>query len=196
MFLTPYQLLNTRTHFDENSAFFVVLARNDKDVSKAVQFAANHNLALSIYGTGHEFQDRNAGLAPNGLLIRTICLRDVSVDKNQMNVFNHPDGTIRLGSGMTWGTSIYGFTGVHEIAAENERVVVSGHAAEVGIVGWSLGGGHSPLGPIYGLGVDQILEVEMVGPDGSYITANDNGTTILSSGKLQGAPNVSTKGRL
>ena len=30
--------------------------------------------------------------------------------------------------------------GVQEIAMENERVVVTGHAAEVGIVGWCMGG--------------------------------------------------------
>ena len=73
-------------------------------------------------------------------------------------------------------------TGVHEIAASNDRVVVSGHAANVGIVGWSMGGGHSPLGPTYGLGVDQILEVEVIGPDGSLIIANGHGTASYSPG--------------
>ena len=51
---------------------------------------------------------------------------------------------------MTWGTSKYKMKGVHEIAMANNRVVISGHAAEVGIVGWSMGGGHSPLGPMHG----------------------------------------------
>ena len=74
-------------------------------------------------------------------------------------------------------------TGVHEVAASNGRVVVSGHAANVGIVGWSMGGGHSPLGPTYGLGVDQILEVEVIGPDGSLIIANGQGTTSYSPGE-------------
>ena len=81
---------------------------------------------------------------------------------------------------MTWGTSKYKMKGVHEIAMENERVVVSGHAAEVGIVGWSMGGGHSPLGPLHGLGVDQVLEVELVGADGSIIIANNKSTTVFS----------------
>ena len=81
---------------------------------------------------------------------------------------------------MTWGTSKYKMKGVHEIAMENGRVVVTGHAAEVGIVGWSMGGGHSPLSLLHGLGVDQMLEVELVGPDGSHIIANINGTTAVS----------------
>ena len=41
------------------------------------------------------------------------------------------------------------------MAKEVGRVVVSGHAATVGIVGWTLGGGHGQLAPLYGLGVDQ-----------------------------------------
>ena len=39
------------------------------------------------------------------------------------------------------------------------------------------------MGPIHGLGVDQMLEVELVGADGSYIIANANGTSVRSAGK-------------
>ncbi len=42
------------------------------------------------------------------------------------------------------------------MAKEVGRVVVSGHAATVGIVGWTLGGGHGQLAPLHGLGVDQV----------------------------------------
>ncbi len=34
---------------------------------------------------------------------------------------------------------------------------MSGHAANVGIVGWSLGGGHGHLVPLHGMGVDQVI---------------------------------------
>ena len=47
-------------------------------------------------------------------------------------------------------------SGVHEAAAEQGRVVVSGHAANVGVVGWTLGGGHGQLVPLHGMGVDQV----------------------------------------
>ena len=40
------------------------------------------------------------------------------------------------------------------------------------------------MGPIHGLGVDQMLEVELVGADGSYIIANVNGTSVRSAGKI------------
>ena len=134
-FLTPYELLNLRNFLIDNKAYFVILARSIEDVSEAVRFAASHDLALSVYSTGHEFQDRNSGVAPNGLLIRTICLRTVNLDLEPDNRFDHPDGVVRLGSGMTWGTSKFDMKGVHEIAKENGRVAISGHAAEVGIIG-------------------------------------------------------------
>ena len=136
-FLTPYELLNLRNFLIDNKAYFVILARSIEDVSEAVRFAASHDLALSVYSTGHEFQDRNSGVAPNGLLIRTVCLRTVNLDLEPDNRFDHPDGVVRLGSGMTWGTSKFDMKGVHEIAKENGRVAISGHAAEVGIIGKS-----------------------------------------------------------
>ena len=61
--------------------------------------------------TGHEFQDRNAGLGDNGLVIRTTCLRDVQVELSPDNKYGSQDGYVRLGSGMTWGTSIFNLTG-------------------------------------------------------------------------------------
>lgn len=185
LFVTPWKMLNFRNYYQERTAFFVILARTPQDVSKAVLFATTHNLSIAVMSTGHEFLDRNAGPAANGLLIKTTCLRGFEIDLNPDNIYGHTDGVVRLGSGMTWGQSKYKMTGVHELANNEGRVVVSGHAAEVGVVGWSLGGGHSPFGPLHGLGVDQLVEVELVGADGSFIIANQNGTYMRAPGNGQ-----------
>ena len=169
---------------DDLFGYFVVIARNESDVVKTVQFATSHNLGLSVFSTGHEFNDRNAGSGANSLLIRTTCLRTVEFDLEDKNRFDHPDGSVRLGSGMTWGESKFGATGVHELAYNHKRVVVSGHAGNVGIVGWSLGGGHGQLVGAFGMGVDQVLEVEMVIADGSNVVANAEGTLVTSEGGL------------
>ncbi len=92
IFVYPWRLLNFRNYIKESEAYFVVLARTQDDVSKAVQFAATHKLALNVYGTGHEFQDRNAGIVPNGLLVRTLCLRTAAFDLSPDNRFGHEDG--------------------------------------------------------------------------------------------------------
>ena len=159
-----------------------MLARSEADVMKAIRFATNYHLAISVFGTGHEFNDRNAGQANNSLLIRTMCLRTADIDLKPSEYFDHKDGTIRVGSGMTWGTSKMGDTGVHELAYQVDRVVVSGHAGNVGVVGWSLGGGHGQLAGTYGLGVDQVLQVEMVDAFGNIIIADERGTTKIMDG--------------
>ena len=92
IFTTPYYLLNLRQFFHDRKAYFVILARTQEDISNAVQFASKHNLALSVFSTGHEFQDRNGAMAPNGLLIRTTCLRTVEINLDSDNRFGHSDG--------------------------------------------------------------------------------------------------------
>ena len=52
-------------------------------------------------------------------------------------------------------------------------LVVGGQAFTVGAAGgYSLGGGHSALSPMYGLTVDSILEVDVVIANGTLLTAN------------------------
>lgn len=44
----------------------------------------------------------------------------------------------------------------------------------VGVAGgFTAMGGHSPMSPIAGLGSDQVLSVDIVTPDGRFITANE-----------------------
>lgn len=51
--------------------------------------------------------------------------------------------------------------------------VMGGADPHVGIGGWTTGGGHGPLTSVYGLGADQVLEMEVVTPDGEYRVVNE-----------------------
>jgi hypothetical protein len=59
------------------------------------------------------------------------------------------------------------------------QTAVDGLGPEVTLGGYLTGGGHSPISNIYGLGVDQVYEVEMVTPTGEIITANECQNTDL-----------------
>ena len=50
--------------------------------------------------------------------------------------------------------------------------MASGFATTVGIIGWSIGGGHGPFGNYAGLGVDNIVEVTLVTANATVVTAN------------------------
>lgn len=59
------------------------------------------------------------------------------------------------------------------------QTCIDGLGAEVTMGGYLTGGGHSPLSNIYGLGADQVYEVEMVTPRGEIVIANECQNTDL-----------------
>jgi hypothetical protein len=58
------------------------------------------------------------------------------------------------------------------LAAHN-AVTVGGTFDTVGIVGWATGGGHGWLTSSYGMGADNIFEIEIVTPTGAILIANE-----------------------
>ena len=61
---------------------------------------------------------------------------------------------------------IYSFAALHNVT------IVGGADPDVGIGGWVSGGGHSPLSAKYGLGADQVVEMEVVTADGKFRKIN------------------------
>lgn len=68
---------------------------------------------------------------------------------------------------------------IYEYVAKFKQTVVGGTSATVGVGGYFTGGGHSPLSASFGLGVDQVLEIEAVTADGQIVTANECQSTDL-----------------
>ena len=89
----------------------------------------------------------------------------MEIDLNDTKGYNHPDGNIKLGAGIV-------FSEAHQQAASVNRFIVSGWASTVGVIGWSIGGGHGPFAPGKGVGVDNILEATLVKANGEIVTVN------------------------
>jgi FAD/FMN-containing dehydrogenase len=53
------------------------------------------------------------------------------------------------------------------------QTIVGGLASTIGVAGYVTGGGHSRLSARYGLAADQVLEMDIVTPQGEIITANE-----------------------
>lgn len=62
---------------------------------------------------------------------------------------------------------------IYEELDKINRTVVGGNSKSVSVGGYLTGGGHSVLGPRYGLGADHVLELEVVTPMGDIVTANE-----------------------
>ena len=65
------------------------------------------------------------------------------------------------------------FDGLYSFCEANNCTVVGGSARTVGPAGgWIAGGGHSALSNTLGMGVDNVLQIKAVLPNGTYVTAN------------------------
>lgn len=125
----------------------VLAAHDAQDVVVAVQFAARHGLRVTPQATGH---GPMADLT-TGLLVTTKELDEVVI---------HPEeGWARAGAGVKW-------LKVVEAAAPHGLAPLSGSITDVGIVGYTTGGGLGPMARTYGLAIDKVRAIEVVTGDG------------------------------
>lgn len=127
----------------------VVIAASPNDVVATVNAARAAGLRVAAQGTGH-----GAGiLGPleGTVLLRTSGLTDITVDAEA--------GTARVGAGVVWG-DLTAAVAPHGLAG------LAGTAADVGVVGYTLGGGLSWLARAYGVAANHIVSADVVTADG------------------------------
>ncbi|KAH7125831.1 hypothetical protein EDB81DRAFT_764928 [Dactylonectria macrodidyma] len=139
---------------------------NVAQIQLAVNLARNTNMRLVVRNTGHDFLGKNTG--EGALSVWTHNLNTIDILRNYTSAGGRYSGpAFKLGAGVM----------VHQLyeAAEHEGfTAVGGECRTVGVAGgYAVGGGHSPVTPIHGLASDQILSVNIVTPDGQFITADE-----------------------
>lgn len=147
---------------------YSVNASSVADIQAAVRFADEHDVLLAIKNTGHDHLGRSS--AGGGLSIWTHNLKgikwhDAFIPANApCKDKSYPAVTLKAGE--QW-------VDVYAAAAEQKRIVVGGHARTVGAAGgWLTGGGHSAFANRYGLGIDNVLELQVVTAIGELLTLN------------------------
>jgi FAD/FMN-containing dehydrogenase len=125
------------------------------DVQTAVNFARQNNVLLAVRGGGHN--GAGLGTCDDGLVIDLSPMKGVHVDPVA--------GTVRVAGGCTWGD-------VDQATNPFGLAVPTGFISTTGVGGLTLGGGVGYLTRRYGLTIDNLLGVDMVLADGSFITAN------------------------
>jgi FAD binding domain len=133
----------------------VVFPESAADVVAVVELAHAFGLRVAAQGTGH-----NAG--PLGhlddtLLVKTERLRGIEVD---------PETRIaRVGAGVRSLELV-------DAAARHGLSPLPGSSPDVGVVGYTLGGGLSWFGRTYGLAANSVHAVELVTGDGRFVRAD------------------------
>jgi FAD/FMN-containing dehydrogenase len=144
----------------------VALVDGSDDVSKAVGFARDNGLRVTAQGTGHGAMA--LGSLDDVILIKTERMRGVELE----------DGGARVEAG-AWAADL------GEAAAKTGHSFLPGTSPNVGVTGYTLGGGLSWLGRKYGWACNRVRAIELVTAEGEARTV-DARPTPTSSGRCAG----------
>jgi len=127
----------------------VAYAAGPEDVAAVVRYAGEHGLGVVTQGTGH-----GAGSlewADDVLLVKTERLNGIEVDADGQRA--------RVEAGVLWRDAL-------DAAQEHGLAGLTGSSPDVGVVGYTIGGGVGWLGRRYGLACNSVHAIELVTADG------------------------------
>jgi FAD/FMN-containing dehydrogenase len=134
----------------------VALPEMAEDIVAIVDFARKHDLRIAPQGTGHNAGPLEHQLA-NSILVKTERMRAVEIDAQNRRA--------RAEAGALW-MDVTIPAGGHGLAA------MAGSSPDVGVVGYTLGGGVSWLSRRHGLAANSVTAVELVTADGARVRAD------------------------
>lgn len=121
----------------------IFAVENARDVEEAVRYADEHGLEHAVQTTGHGLTTTTSGV-----LISTKRMNGVEIDPNTK--------TAKVEAGAIWQQVV-------EQAAPHGLAPLSGDAGDVGVIGYTLGGGYSVLAREFGFASDRVRKTEKVG---------------------------------
>lgn len=134
----------------------IARCRDAGDVIAAVNYGREKGLLMAIRSGGHN--GPGLGSCDNGLMIDLSPMKGIRVDPEFR--------TVQVQPGCTWGD-------VDHATHAFGMATPSGIISTTGVGGLTLGGGVGHLTRRYGLAIDNLLEVDVVLADGTFVTANE-----------------------
>ncbi len=131
----------------------VAFVESADDVAKVVGFARENGLKVAPQGTGHAAVPM--GSLGGAILIKTERMRGVEIERERARV---EAGALALD--------------VAEAAIEKGMCSMPGTSPNVGVIGYTLGGGLSWLGRKYGWACNRVNSIELVTADGEARTVD------------------------
>lgn len=137
----------------ESRPLVVAEASSRTDVQAAVRTARQLGLPLAVQATGHGTRVP----ADGGILLKTSTMTSVLVDPQRK--------VAKVGPGTRWGAVI-------DAAGQFGLAPLAGSSRDVGVTGYTLGGGVGWLARKYGFAADSVIRAEVVTADGRVVTAS------------------------
>jgi len=144
---------------------WVVRPRNGEDVATTVRLANSMGERITVKNGGHSY----AGFsnADGGILVDLCNMKAVTIEDGPGD-----SKVMIMSGGALWGDAY------HELAIGNTHydglIVNGGRCPLVGVSGFILGGGFGPFSRSVGMGMDQLIEVDVVTAKGDTITVGEH----------------------
>ncbi|MEA2462174.1 MAG: hypothetical protein QOH90_2351 [Actinomycetota bacterium] len=133
----------------------VVFPLTDSDVVEVVNFAREEGLRVAAQGTGHGAAAMRS--LEGTILLSTKRMRGVRIDPVAR--------TARVRAGALWA-DVTGPASAYGLAS------LAGSSHDVGVVGYTLGGGLSWLARKHGFACDSVISIELVTAGGDHVRTN------------------------
>ena len=127
----------------------IAVCANENDVARAVSFASDRHMLLSVRGGGHSFPGKS--VCEKGLMIDLSAMHQVTVDLETK--------TARAQGGALLGH-------LDAAALKHSLVTTAGVVSHTGVGGFTLGGGMGRTDRVFGLAVDNLLGANLITADG------------------------------
>lgn len=139
------------------------------DVKAAFSFSRSSGTPVVVKNSGHDYLSHSSQKGALALWTRNLQkleYHDAFVPEGCSAGEGHRYAAITTGAGVNCDQA-------YNFANENNVTILCAYSETVGISGgWVQTAGHSVLSPVYGLGVDRVLEFHVVTPDGQDLIAN------------------------
>jgi FAD/FMN-containing dehydrogenase len=133
----------------------VALPATAAEVFAVVRWARSRGLRVAPQGTGHA-ADAMGSLA-HTVLVKTERMRGIEIDPEARRA--------RVEAGVLWAE-------ITKAAAKHGLAALAGTSPDVGVVGYTLGGGLSWLARRHGLASNSVTAVELVNAEGEHVRAD------------------------
>ncbi|KAJ8124224.1 hypothetical protein ONZ43_g10 [Nemania bipapillata] len=153
-----------------NRAVYSINVAGPSDIQAGLEFAAKKNIRVVIRNTGIDYLGQSTG--QGALALWTYNLKSTELIANYQSPA-YSGRAIKLGAGVIAGEA-------YEAVKDSGYRIVAPECGLTGVVGgYVQAGGQSQLVTAYGLAADQVLEWELVTPDGEYLIATPENNTDL-----------------
>jgi nitrilase len=146
---------------------YYIEVQSESDVRAALAFSRETGIRLSIKNSGHDYLGRSSLKGSLALWMKKVSGLTRTKDFVPEGCYDvPPTDTITTAAGVSSDE-------VYEFADAEGVTFIGGYASTIGVAGgWVQGGGHSVLSPVYGLGIDRVLQYKVIIADGVLRVAN------------------------